>query len=350
MPARLLPIGKLPPDILKRLLSGQASPDPSVIIGPGLGLDCAVVDPDPELLVIKSDPVTFVSDMIGWYAVQVNANDIATTGARPRWFTATVLLPENKATVAMAEDILDQIGRACRELGIALVGGHTEVTHGLDKPIVAGTMFGQVARDRLISPRNVTAGDKVLLTKSIPIEGISILAREFPQRLGQDLTPQEIEQAAAYIVRPGISIVRDARIALAAGRVSAMHDPTEGGLASALWELATACDKTIIFAPRNVPMDGLAARICRVFALAPLATIASGALLLTVAKDDADKVRLALQNAGIPCAAIGEVAEGRPEVILAREESPADIPSGGPRLLPWPAQDDLAKIFTAKDS
>ena len=138
-------------------------------------------------------------------------------GLRRVWFTATILLPEDQATPAMAEDILGQIGNACRALHITLVGGHTEVTHGLNRPIVAGTMFGQVAPERLVSPRHVGVGDWVLVTKRLPIETAAILARELPDRLKGALTAAEIERAAGYLTQPGISVVQDARVAQAAG-------------------------------------------------------------------------------------------------------------------------------------
>lgn len=342
----LLPVGKLPPELLDQLLSAQIVDDPSVIVAPAVGMDCAVVAPGPGYLVIKSDPITFASDQIGWYVVQVNANDIVTTGATPRWFTATILLPEGEATPAMAEEILVKIGDACRALHITLVGGHTEVTHGLNRPIVAGTMFGQVASDRLVSPRNVGVGDWVLVTKRIPIETTAILARELPQHLEGVLTSAEIERAAGYLKQPGISVVQDAFVAQAAGRVTSMHDPTEGGLASALWELAKACGKTIRFERWTTPIDPLAARICAVFEMDPLAAIASGALLLTVDRNDGEKIINALVEAGIPCTRIGEVIAGPPLVVVVDEAGDEDSTmAGGPHLLPWPQRDEIGKAF-----
>src|SRR2546428_11951096 len=144
--------GKLPNTMLERLLARVQHRDPRVILGPGIGRDAAVIDTGgPKLLVAKSDPITFATDLIGWYAVHVNANDIACTGAAPSWFLATILLPDG-ASEEMAEAIFDQIANACEELGVELVGGHTEVTYGLERPIVAGAMLGEVERDRLVRP------------------------------------------------------------------------------------------------------------------------------------------------------------------------------------------------------
>ena len=139
-------IGKLPNQLLAQLLA-QIGPDRSgrVLVGPGVGEDAAVIDMGDRLLVAKSDPITFASDLIGWYAVHINANDVACMGARPAWFLATILLPE-AAKPSLAEGIFGQILDACREMNIHLVGGHFEITHRLDRPIVVGAMLGEVER------------------------------------------------------------------------------------------------------------------------------------------------------------------------------------------------------------
>jgi hydrogenase maturation factor len=336
----MLPLGKLPPELLADLLARAPVTDPEVVQGPGVGLDCAVVELGEQLLVCKSDPVTFVTDQLGHYLVQVNANDLATTGARPRWLLLTLLLPEGKTTASLAEEIMGQTWTACRDLGIALIGGHSEITPGLHRPIASGTLIGVTQRGRLISPRDARAGDRLLLTKSVPIEGTAILAREFPQRLRDLLTPEELHQAQRYLFSPGISVVRDAETAIAAGRVSAMHDPTEGGLNAALWELAEASGCSLRIDPQHVRISPLSARICRHFGIDPLATIASGALLLTAPPADARRIAAALGVAGIPCAEIGEVGPG-PAAVYRRTAS-------GEQPLPWPRRDGLARVFEAR--
>lgn len=332
-----LPIGKLPADLLARLLKRYSVKDPRVLLGPGIGWDCAVIDFGANLLVVKSDPITFATEEIGWYAVQVNANDLATTGAVPRWFMVTLLLPEGKTTPELVETISQQVHHACEEIGVEVVGGHTEITYGLNRPILAGTMLGEVSRETLVTPQGANPGDRVLLTKGVPIEATAILAREFPNRLRDAIGADEIEQAQAFLYNPGISVLREARLALASGRVSAMHDPTEGGLAMALWELAEASGQSLAFDPGAVPVPDLSARICQALELDPLAAIASGALLLTVPETEASHVCRALEKEGIPCAEIGVVAPGPPavwRVIDKRRE-----------LLPRPERDEIARLF-----
>ncbi len=332
----VFPVGKLPADVLAALLARAPVDDPHVVVGPGIGLDCAVLDvgqPD-SYLVVKSDPITFATDTAGQYLVQVNANDIATTGAAPRWLIMTLLLPEGTTTPELVDGLAGQIFDACRALGITVVGGHTEVTHGLSRPILSATLLGEVARERLVTPRGAAPGDALLLTKGVPIEATAILAREFPQRLREVLSAEELAEAQAYLTRPGISVVADARVALAAGRISAMHDPTEGGLAAALWELATACGHRLVVDATAVPVPPLSGRICAVFGLDPLATIASGALLLTTQPEDVTAVCAALTAAGIPCRQIGDVVAGETAVV-----SPRGV------LWPYPERDDIGKAY-----
>ena len=332
-----LNIGKLPPELLEAILSRMPLEDPRVILGPGIGLDCAVVDCGERLAVYKSDPITFATDRIGYYLVHVNANDIATTGARPLWLLVTLLLPEQETSAVLPELIMGQIQDACRDLGIAVIGGHTEITAGLDRPIAVGTLIGEVARDRLITPRGAGPGDRVLLTKGVPIEATALLAREFPERLRSAMTDSEIAAAQNYLFDPGIGITRDARAAIEAGRVTAMHDPTEGGVVTALWELAQASCKTLRVDPSRIAVPALARRICEAFGIDPLCAIASGALLLTTPPSAANAIREALTNAQIACAEIGVVADGPPGVERKTRT--------GYELWARPAADDITKAF-----
>lgn len=340
---RSLPVGKLPPTLLKKLLGQISTPTPRLVLGPGIGLDCAVVEGSDALLVLKSDPITFAVDAIGWYAVQINANDIATTGASPRWMLATLLLPESKASAELVERIADDLKHACQSVGVALVGGHTEITSGLDRPILVGAMIGEVTRERLVTPRGALPGDRLLLTKGAPIEATAILAREFSERLlaSGAVDERELETARRFLYDPGISVLRDAQIAIRAGDVHAMHDPTEGGLLTALWELAQACQHSLWVDLQSVPVPRLSRRICQALGVDPLAAIASGALLLAVASSDAQAISNAMLASGIDCAEIG--------VVLDKPGEPA-VWSGALQkreLVPLPERDAVAALFEA---
>src|SRR4029077_20164988 len=138
---RSLPIGKLRADTLQAIFDKHQFKDPRVVVGPRVGEDAAVIDMGARYLVATSDPITFATAEVGWYALHVNANDIAVRGARPRWFLATLLLPAGATTDASVDALFTELHAACDELEVTLVGGHTEVTHGLDRPIIAGTML-----------------------------------------------------------------------------------------------------------------------------------------------------------------------------------------------------------------
>ncbi len=329
----ILPLGKLPPELLATILTDAPVSDSRVLVRPGVGLDCAVVDAGDRYLVFKSDPITFASDEIGWYLVQINSNDIATTGGVPRWLMVTMLLPEGATSAETVQTISDQLYAACREKEISVIGGHTEITYGIDRPILSATMIGEVAKERLITPQGATAGDKILLTKGIPIEATALLAREFPERLAGVLSSAEITTAQNYLYTPSISVLRDAQIATQAGNVTAMHDPTEGGLAGALWELSEASGQTLHVDRAAILIPDLAQRICQAFALDPLATIASGALLLTASAGDTEAICAALSAESITCTVIGVVGEAGLNVYLDDE------------LLARPARDEITRVY-----
>jgi hydrogenase expression/formation protein HypE len=331
--------GKLPPELLQRLLRSYTSADPRVIVGPAVGEDAAIIDMGDHYLIAKSDPITFATDAIGYYAVVVNANDIATRGGRPKWFLATLLLPEQTTSVALVESIFVQIAEACQSFGIAVVGGHTEVTYGLDRPILSGHMLGEVDAAGLITTSGAQIGDVLLLTKGICVEGAAIIAREREQELRSADVPEVIiERAKNFLFEPGISVVRDAHIAISAGRIHAMHDPTEGGLAMAVHELANAAQVGIVIEGNQIPILEEAARLCCVYGLNPLGTIASGALLIATPAEEALRIQQALQVNNIACAAIGRIVPPSEGVLF----------HDGSELQPMPQfiRDEITKLFT----
>ena len=333
----LLPAGKLPPEALEAILSRLPAADASVVVGPRLGEDAAVIAMGERYLVVAADPITFAYDRIGWYSVHVNANDVAVLGARPRWFLAVVLLPEGAATTEMAEAITADIAKTCRGLGVSLCGGHTEVTVGLDRPIVVGQMMGEVEQDRLIRKDSLATGDRVLLTRGAAIEGTALLAREQWERLEPHLGAPLVSRSQRMLFDPGISIVEAARTAVEAGRVHAMHDPTEGGIATGLWELARSGGTGLRAQASRIPILPETAAICSVLGIDPLRLIASGALLIAAPPEEAPRIRRALEERGIPAADVGEILEPGGTIQM-------DV-SG--RLVPLePAErDEIAKVL-----
>lgn len=331
------PLGKLPHEYLQQLINTLPTDSERVILGPGIGLDCAVVDFGDRCLVFKSEPITFATRQIGWYAVQIAANDIATTGAKPQWMLLTMLLPEKKTTPSLVNEIAQEVSQTCRQMGIVLIGGHTEITSGLERPILVTTLIAEMNREKLITPRGAKPGDVLILTKGIPIEATALLAKEFPQNLSHLLSEAEISQAQNFLKDPGISVSRDAEIAVNAGEVHAMHDPTEGGLATALWELAYASQNTLVIEPSRVYIPPISQKVCSVFGLDPMGTLASGALVIAASSSSGQTIVNALQENGISATIIGKVEQGQPAVHL--------ITPSGKQLLAKFNRDEIARLF-----
>jgi hydrogenase expression/formation protein HypE len=333
-----LPPGKLPAALLAELLGQEALADPRVLIGPRVGEDAAVIDMGDCLLIAKSDPITFATDAIGYYAVTVNANDIAVMGGTPRWFLATLLLPETSTTAALVREIFAQVRQACGELGIALVGGHTEITVGLDRPILSGHMLGEVKRERLVTSAGVQVGDALLLTKGFPVEGVSIMARERAAHLAARGHPaSDIARWQQFLYTPGISIVRDALVLQQAVEVHAMHDPTEGGVATGLWELAQAAGVGLHIRTDQLPVLPEGALLCAAFGLDPLGTIASGALLAAIPAAQVARAIDACAVAGIACYHIGTAVANAADVVLYTGTTSQPLPTF--------ARDEIVQLF-----
>ena len=335
---RVLPVGKLRAETLQAVFDKHPIRDPRVVVGPRVGEDAAVIDLGDRYLVATADPITFATDAPGWYALQVNANDIAVRGGRPRWFLATLLLPEGRTTDETVTGVFAELAEACAELDVTLVGGHTEVTHGLDRPIVAGTMLGEVAKDRLVTTGGARVGDAVVMTKGVPLEGAAIIAREQEAELRARGVPAAvIRRARGFLRRPGISVRPEAEIACELATVHAMHDPTEGGIATALHELAAAAGVGLRVDRERITVLPEGRALCEAFGLDPLGTIASGALLMTLAPAEAGVVIHALAREAIDCHFIGQVVP--PEQGVTFNE--------GTRQWPLPAfsRDEIARLF-----
>lgn len=331
------PPGKLPAAILERLLRTYTSSIHGVVVGASIGEDAAAIDLGDRYLLAKTDPITFVAEDIGTYAIFVNANDIASMGGRPRWFLATVLLPENGTTPELVERIFEQLSSACRRIDVAFCGGHTEVTAGIDRPIVIGTMLGEVEKGRLITTGGARPGDDILLTKAIAIEGTSILARERSGELAGIFGEEILRRCRNLAETPGISVLEDARIAMREGRVHSMHDPTEGGLANALHEVAAAADVGLVVEEDRIPILDECRILCRHYGLDPLGLIASGSLLIMVDPSDSGRITRSLEEAGVPAAIIGRITGKEQGVKFSR--------AGRTRDLPRFDRDEITKIL-----
>ncbi len=254
------------------------------------------------------------------------------------WFFLVLLLPEASATPELAETIMADVGTACEELGVTLCGGHTEITQGLDRPILVGQMIGEVAPNHLVRKTRIAVGDAILLTRGVAIEGTAILARERSELLRDRVDADLLARAARFLIEPGISVVSAALAAADVGEaVHAMHDPTEGGLTTGLFELVAPAGLGLRVIRERIPVFPETEAICRALALDPLKVLASGALLIAVAPDGADSVRRAIEAIGVPVVVIGEVRPSGEGITIET--------NGVAELLIPPDRDEIARAF-----
>ncbi len=336
-----LSCGKLPPEMLSDLLSEFVTDDDSFLVKPGIGEDTAAVFTPPEgVLVLKSDPITFATDRIGYYSVLINANDIATSGAVPRWFLVTLLLPPGTKGREIRE-IMGDLSSLCRRMGIILCGGHTEVTDSVNRPVVSGTLIGAVDERNLVRKTDISEGDAIILTKGVSVEGTSILCREFGGRLSElGMSPETVGRGKEFLSR--ISILEEARIAAESGAVTGMHDVTEGGLAGALSELSEAVGREFLIRMEEIPVYEETAEACSLLEIDPLGLIGSGSLIICCRRGTEGELRARIEAAGIDARIIGEVGgrgtrAGGSGVRATRNGTRAE----------WPVfrVDELARLF-----
>ena len=336
-----LPAGKLPSWLLRKVLPGSPG-DPDILVGPGIGRDAAAIAVGDRVIVAKNDPITFASEGGATHMVEVNANDIACMGARPRWLLVTALLPHGVTPA----DVLNQFAElreACRQRSIELVGGHTEIVPGLSRPILVGMMLGDASPRELLHPGRARPGDVLLMTKGLAIEGTALLARECADELRERIGEETVHAAVRLLDDPGISVVAEAAIACRSGETTALHDPTEGGMASAVRELATVSGTGVEIDADAIPVLPETRAVAEALGIDPLGMLASGSLLIATRADGASRVLRELDAAGIPASIIGRLVEDSEEASL--------ISGSARRPLPEFAVDEVARVLSeAADS
>ena len=327
-----LPPGKIPIDILKEVVFKNIGAErKEVIVGPTAGIDGAVLDVGNKSLIVSMDPITGAVERIGWLAVNVNANDIATFGVEPAFLFSCILLPEN-ADRKMVEVICAQMDAAAKNLGIAIVGGHCESTPGLTNPIVVGCVMGLTEKGRYITAGGAKGGDKLILTKSAGIEGTAILASDRESELKKTLNVKMLQNAKNFYSQ--ISVVKDALTAYKTGGVHAMHDPTEGGVGGGIHEMADASSLGVKVFEDKIAVQPETAKICSYFGIEPLQLISSGALLISAEAKFAREIIWNLKQQQIEASVIGEFLESTDQRLLIRKD-------GGSQALPRPLSDHL---------
>jgi hydrogenase expression/formation protein HypE len=331
-----LPAGKLPGWLLRKVLPGSPR-DPDILVGPGIGRDAAAIAVGERVIVAKNDPITFASEGGAAHLVEVNANDVACMGATPRWLLVTALLPYGFTPA----DVLNQFAElreTCRHRSVELIGGHTEIVPGLARPILVGMMLGDAFPHELLRPGRAQPGDVLLLTRGLAIEGTALLARERADELRELIGEEILGAAERLIVDPGISVVAEAEIARRSGEVTALHDPTEGGLASAVREMATVSGTGVEIDAEAIPILAETRAVAQALGIDPLGMLASGSLLIATRPEGVSRIVHDIEAAGIPVSVVGRLTDDPQEASL--------IFGGNRRPLPEFAVDEVARLLS----
>lgn len=324
--------GKIPVNILQEIVfKNLGAKRREVVLGPLAGIDGAVIDIGDKSIIASMDPITATAERIGWLAVNVNANDVATFGVQPAYFLSCILLPE-KTDRKIIQTLCSQMNKAAKNLGIAIIGGHTEVTPDLANPKIVGCAIGITEKGNYVTAKDAEPEDKLILTKTAGIEGTAILASDKKKQLGKTLSQSETRKATSLYDQ--ISIVKEATIAFRTGFVNAMHDPTEGGIAGGVHEMADASNTGFIIFQEKISIAHETMKICEFFQIDPLYLIASGSMLIAAQNNKARALVNALRKNGTKADIIGEFLDSPSERIIRRK-------NGKEEALPRPVCDHV---------
>jgi hydrogenase expression/formation protein HypE len=326
--------GKLPPALMVKLLRTLRNRDTSVKLGPAMGEDAAAIRlQGNRYLIAKTDPITFTTHRAAELLLQVNANDLATRGAHPRYLQVAAFFPPGTTAREVAQHFRD-LRSAAKKLGVTITGGHTEVTAAVTRPVLVGNMLGFVSARRLLSTGGARVGDILVMAGAAGIEGSVILAHDRARQIQRALGRAALRAAQRLEVFPGTSVLRAGLIAADAG-AHAMHDPTEGGVGAAIHEMAYAAGLCARVELDRIPVLEITRDLCRVMGIDPLGLTSSGALLIAVSPRRTARLIDALATAGIAATAIGKFQAGR-GVRAMRD--------GKPARLPWFKRDEILRL------
>ena len=309
-------IGKVPENVLERSVFKQLhTKRPEVLLGAGIGEDCAAVKlAEDEIFILSTDPITGTAKDIGKLAIQITVNDLASSGAEPVGVLLTILLPP-EAKESHLKIIMNQMEEACAVAKVQIMGGHTEVTPVVNQPVVTVCGVGKVKEGKLVLSSGARPGMDIVVTKWVGIEGTSIIAKEKEEELKTRFSASFIDKAKGLDVY--LSVLSEAAVAVNSG-VSAMHDITEGGIFGALWEMAEASGIGLDIDVKKIPIRQETIEICEFYGINPYRLISSGSMLM--ATEDGNKMVRELEKAGINAVVIGKATEGKDRMIRKDEE------------------------------
>ncbi len=317
-------IGKLPAEVLEEIVLNPIRNNKvkrsDIIVRPKTGEDCSAVDLEGELCVVSTDPITGAQKDAGYIAVHINCNDVASSGAEPIGILLTALLPESTSQEEF-EEIMEGAYRAAKELHIEILGGHTEVTDAVTRPVISGTVIGRTMGRNFISSGGAREGQSVIMTKWAGLEGTAIIASDYSETvtrcLGRDVCK------GANELKKYLSVVREGLIARQYG-ATAMHDVTEGGILGAVWEVSDCSGLGVLIELDKIPVRPETEKICALAKIDPYRLISSGSMIITTFEEE--KLMEAFQREGIEAAVIGKMTAKGKYIIHNGEKSVLKAP------------------------
>ena len=321
-PTEFLGEGKLSRERLEALLALTAHSHPEILVGADVGEDAAVVR-GARQLILTADPITFTEENIGFYTVAVNCNDIVAMGGRPRYLTTTILLPPETEEQRL-KTIFAELEKASRQAGVLWVGGHTEVTSAVNRIIISAQAVGFL-QGKPTKTSDARPGESRVMSKWTALEATTLIAREKPELSRKLLGQEGYREVLDWLFEPGISIIREGQI-LSGMRLSAAHDPTEGGIATGIHEIAERSEVGVRLFKDEIPIRRETEILCGHFGLDPLGALSSGVFLFTATAPEAQKAVQALNRGGVPAAVIGEITATSGSVELLDGEQSTPLP------------------------
>jgi len=323
-------VGKPSPMRLDRLLSGSyGNPSSKLLVGPGPGLDAAVLDiGNGQVMAIAEDPIfpapKLPLEIMGQFTVHIGASDVAVTGIKPQFLTYTLLLPGTSSETD-ARQLIRSISETAETLGITIVGGHTGWYDVVNVPIVGGvTVWGLAPYDQWISPGGAQSGDVILMTKGPSIEAAALLTVLYRDKLEGKLDTSTLEKLCRRVDE--ITVVDDALIAFRIGGIHAMHDATEGGVLGGLWEMHASSGLPIRVDLDSVPVPEDIQALTDALNFDPWKAISEGTLLAAVNPHYVKQVTQAWGKAGIDHSTLGTFDKSLKEYILVRNGREQELP------------------------
>ncbi len=329
--------GKVKIDLLKLILDdiNKNNKNEEVIQNPEIGVDCGVLDFGNEYVLVSADPITGATSNVGELVVDINANDIYSANGVPVGIVLTILLPVS-STDDDLKKIMSDINNKCKKMNISIIGGHTEVTDAVIRPVISATILGKTENRKLLQKQNIELGYDIVLTKNVALEGTNILACDYEDYLKKYLSNEELEKAKN--LSQFLSIKNDSETAFNHSEKIYLHDVTEGGVFGGLYEMFEDSSFGFKIDVTKIPILNITQKICNIFNINPYKLISSGSLL--IACEDGEKLVKDLENKNIIANVIGKVIDDKKKILKYSED---DI-----REIEMPNGDDLFKICLNK--